>query len=283
MHGVIEIGGTHVTTGLVDPGGQAHGLTRRPLDPHASADELLGVFAHDAATVVDASSRWVVAIPGPFDYARGIGEFHGVGKFTSLDGVDVRAGLLERLPAVDELAFVNDADAYGVGEWDARGRPAGRALYIALGTGIGSCFIDDGRPVADSPGIPEDGRLHLLQWQGRPIEETVSRRAIRARFTQASGEDLDVREIAERMRGGDPVAATVLHEAFSALGEAVAPVVEAFGASELVVGGSMAKSWDLIEPALAEGLRRGGADGIRLAVACGGEEAPLVGALLAAR
>ena len=158
------------------------------------------------------------------------------------------------------MRFLNDADAFGVGEYAvgaARGHD--RAVCITLGTGVGSAFLDRGRPVNAGGTVPPDGSIHLLFHAGRPLEDTVSRRAIRAAYAAAAGvpeEAPDVHTIAERSREGDSVARRVLHHAFAGLGAALAPVLERFEAGILVVGGSMAGSWDIMAPAIRDGLSR---------------------------
>lgn len=260
---VLEIGGTHLTAVRVntEPWALVPGsLTRISLNADGPADRLLDDMATAADTLgVRHQSDWVVAIPGPFDYARGIGLFRDVGKFETLRGVDVRRGLVARIvPRPFRVLFLNDADAFGVGEYAvgaARGHD--RAVCITLGTGVGSAFLERGKPVNAGPSVPPEGSIHLLRHIGRPLEETVSRRAIRAAYASAAGllgPAPDVHTIAERSRAGDRLSQRVLQHAFASLGAALAPVLERFEASILVVGGSMASSWDIVEPGIRDGL-----------------------------
>ena len=202
-----------------------------------------------------------VAIPGPFDYARGVGRFEGVAKFESLRGLDLGAALVAGLDGtVARVAFLNDADAFVLGEW-AWGAAAGhrRVAGITLGTGVGSGFLDEGRVVVDGPLVPPDGSVHLLSIDGQPLEDAVSRRALlrRARLTiEELPADADVLDVALLVRAGDERARRVLDDAFAALGSALAPWLARFEASVLVVGGSVAGSWDLVRPPLLDGLVR---------------------------
>ena len=81
----IEVGGGHVTVGLVDlPHRRIAGGTRRRVLVNAalSADELIADWLQLARTIaIRPGATWAVASPGPFDYERGIGRFEGVGKF----------------------------------------------------------------------------------------------------------------------------------------------------------------------------------------------------------
>jgi glucokinase len=272
---VLEIGGTHVTAVLVtaDPWDLVSDTLRTAwLDADGTAAELLDDLAAAAnALPVGRRSDWVVAVPGPFDYTRGIGLFRDVGKFDGLHGVDVRRGLMMRIrPSPFAVRFLNDADAFGVGEYAAgAARGHDRAVCITLGTGVGSAFLDRGQPVNSGPTVPPDGSIHLVVHEGRPLEETVSRRAIRTAYAATAGSPgvaPDVHVIAERSRHGDEAAGAVLAHAFRGLGAALAPLVQRFEASIVVIGGSMAGSWDIVEPAVRLGLTRAASELGRLEV-----------------
>lgn len=256
MRAVLEIGGTHVTAALVDtPRRRVSHRIRRPLDARGNAEHILGTVVRCAGNLrVPAGQVWGVAVPGPFDLDKGIARFAGVGKFDDLYGIDVRSVLLDGVrPRPADVVFLNDAHAFLLGEWSA-GAAAGhrRCVGITLGTGVGSAFLADGSVCREGPGVPPDGRVDLTLWSGAPLEHTVSRRAILARY--GCGHGVDVLDIAERARHGEPWAAQVLDEALAALGTVLALCVRDFGASAVVVGGAMALSWDLVGPALRTGF-----------------------------
>ncbi len=275
---VLEIGGTHVSAALVDPADwHVRSVERLHLDADASAEAIIDRLRQAAASLfAPRGATWGVAMPDPFDYRTGVAQFEGVGKFAALRGVDVGWALRERLHG--EVAFLNDADAFLLGEWVA-GAAAGthRAAGITLGTGVGSAWLVDGEVV--DPGSPPGGRMHRMSIGGRPLEDVISRRAIRAAYAAAGGDpDDDVREIAEAARGGSARARRVLDAAMAALGRVVGGCVSGFRADVLVIGGSMSASWDLFAPAF-----RAGASGCglpRIALAADSDHAPLIGAAL---
>jgi glucokinase len=287
----LEVGGTHVAAAVVD---LSVGLvleptrSRRPLGSDGPATDIMGTLLDVAAPVAAAAGRnptLGVAMPGPFEYALGIGRFEGVAKFESLAGLDVGAALRAGLDGlVARIAFLNDADAFVLGEW-AWGAAAGhrRVVGITLGTGIGSGFLDDGRVVVDDPRIPPDGSVHLLSIDGLPLEEAVSRRALLRRARLAIEElpaDADVLDVAILARAGDRRARRVFQDAFAALGSALAPWLTRFEASVLVVGGSMAGSWDLVRPPLVGALQRAepALAGLAVRRAAHREDSALIGA-----
>jgi glucokinase len=282
----LDIGGTHVTGALVDPAaGAVTGPTaRRALDPDASAPRLLDLIIECGRDVeAPPGAVWAVSIPGPFDYANGIALFEGVGKFDALRGADMRSALIAGLRA-REVVFLNDADAFLLGEWrSGAARGHRRCAGITLGSGVGSAFAANGRIIDSGPAVPPEGRADLLTYRGHPLEDTVSRRAIVAAYgsgarpsrarqsAQATGgaaaaeesaPTLDVDVIARRARAGEPQAQQVITRSLGALAEVLAPWLQAFRASRLVVGGSIAKSWDVLAVPLNTGLRSHGAPGV---------------------
>lgn len=285
MYAVLEVGGTHVTAALVDPGDlRILRSQRTDINSSASAELLMAAFVEAVQKLEARAARLVVAIPGPFDYERGVGDFEGVAKFGSLRGVPLGAELADRLGV--PVQFVNDVTAYGLGQYHLLGQPR-RLVTITLGTGVGSAFLDDGVAVVAGPLVPPDGWVYLLEHDGRPIEETFSRRAIIRAYGKASGHRLDVAEIASLALDGDPQATEVLKHAYQALADTLAPWLIGFRTHALVLGGSISRSWELVErwfvPRLEECFSRYRARPARVVQGRGHEEAALIGAALHAR
>ncbi len=254
----LEIGGTHVSAALLAQPWTLAGehVHRSPVRADGTAAEIVRDLLRGAAALgPQPGARWGIAIPGPFDYSAGIGRFTGVGKFDALRGVALGDVLARELDAAD-VVFLNDAHAFGIGEWRAgTTRGHDRVLVLTLGTGVGSCFLHHGTPVTTGADVPPEGRADLLTVDGAPLEDTVSRRALLARA--GAGPGVDVRDLAERARAGDATAQALFTDAFAALGRAIAPWVLRFGASLVVVGGAIAASWDLVAGPLRAGLTDG--------------------------
>lgn len=274
---VLEVGGTHVSAALVEQTtwSVVGTVARRDVDSHADAEQILGRWADSASELaVPDEAVWAVAMPDPFDYDRGIGDFSGVGKYEQLSGVDVRAELLTRLPhAPARVVFCNDADAFTLGEAVAgAARDATRCVGITLGTGVGSGWVAEQRIV--DPGHPPGGRIHVIKLGDKELEKTMSRRAIRRAYAAVTGDkDADVRDIAARARDGEPDAIQVLEAPLRMLGTVVGPLSREFGADVVVVGGSMTGSWDLLGPWFLEDW-----DGPPVRLAASNDTAGLVGA-----
>jgi glucokinase len=248
LTGALEIGGTHVTSALVSIDARAidgASMQRFELANNGTRDELVRSIVAAARRLSRPEiARWGVATPGPFDYTRGISLIRGVAKLEALYGVDLRAELSAALSLEpDNVSFLNDADAFLMGEWWAgAARGHDRAIGVTLGTGLGSAFISDGKIIESDPDAPPEGRLDLVPFRGAPVEETLSSRGIRAAYGAASP---DVVEISRRARAGERHAVEVLRRFGSGLGEFLAPWVERFAPTCVVLGGSIARSWEL--------------------------------------
>ena len=275
----VEVGGSHVCAAWMDTGrwaadGEPY---RAPLNASGPAAEIIQTIAGCADRLGDLTNRSLsVAMPGPFDYVTGVGRFRDVGKFDALDGVAVGARVHDSLNGKPSgIVFVNDAAAFGLGEWIA-GAAAGhrRAVALTLGTGIGSAFIADGTAVSEGAQVPPCGFVHLLRPGGAPLEDRVSTRAI----VQAYGGRAEgVIDVIRAARDGDDRAIHVLDDAFGFLGSVLAPWVRAFAAEVIVVGGKIADAWDEVEPRLSRGLASRGAR-IAIRPAAHADTAALVGA-----
>jgi glucokinase len=281
--GALELGGTHVASARVAVGERGPSISARhrsAIAPDAARDDLLAAITGTAVAVADPHvSRWGVATPGPFDYERGICTIRGVDKLEALYGADLRAILAGALGIADpsRVRFLNDADAFLLGEWWAGAARGHRtAIGVTLGTGLGSAFARDGVIVLTGAGVPADGRLDLVPFRGGMVEDVISRRGVLAAYARPG---IDVAEIAKRARGGEARARAVFADLGVALGEFLASWIEAFAPSCLVFGGSITRAWDLF----GSELMRECAPAARLAYVGPAErldDAPLLGAAL---
>jgi glucokinase len=276
----LDIGGSHVSAARVDVRSRAteRGTSARTsYRPDADRDELLDAIVGAAASVATGVELLGVAAPGPFDYTRGVCEVTGLGKLESLYGVNLGRTVSAAIGDGVKIFFVNDAEAFLLGEaWTGAARGHGRAVGITVGTGLGSAFLADGRIVADGPSVPPEGNLHRVPFRGKPVEDAISSRGLLCRHGAGRGA---VAGLAEDARAGVPNAVRVFEQLGDDLGEFVAPWLRSFGASCLVVGGSIANAWNLFAGTLQRSLAP--VPGVEvIARAADIDDAPLLGAAL---
>jgi glucokinase len=246
---VLEIGGSHVTAASVRPDGwEVEVAQRAVLDSKGSASAIVEALGA-AARQLPLANGLVLALPGPFDYETGVA-WYQLDKFAALYGLDLGKSLRESL-GLERLVFLNDAEAFSVGEWTAgelRGQD--RCVGVTIGTGIGSGFLDDGRAVRTGDTVPPGGELYRTDYRGKPLEDWISARAILRLYSERAGrlpEGWGVKEVAEHARSGDPVARQVLLDAFGVLAEVLASWLDRFGASRVVLGGSISGAFDVVK------------------------------------
>jgi glucokinase len=277
----LDIGGTHANAGLVAFNARAvenGSRTRVLLNPAGSGPELLADIIRAASEVVRPGiHRLGIAVPGPFDYEAGISRIQH--KLIGLYGVDLRSRIAAslRLPA-HAVRFLNDAEAFLLGEWWAgAARGHARAVGITLGTGIGSAFVADDQILRSGPGVPPGGELYALSFRGAPVEETISSRGLVSAYGSSDAGPLDAEEVAARATARESAARRAFEELGRALGEFLAPWLLGFEPSCLVVGGSIARSWELFERSLRAELESI-ASLETITAAAELEDAPLLGA-----
>ncbi|WP_343044582.1 ROK family protein [Saccharibacillus qingshengii] len=234
----------------------------------AACIELLDRYTAQAGLLPIATNLRVgFAFPGPFDYSAGVALLRNLGKYESLYGINIREALRSefiRLArhgqryaaqlAQAEIRFANDALLFGLGI--GRRYPRERLLCLTLGTGLGSAFVENGRPAA-GPCVPPDGYLYPQPYRGRTADEQFGRQGI-LRLAREFGVDPggDLKHFAENAYTGDLRAAAVFSEYGHRLSEFLAPHIASFRPHRLILGGQISKSADLFNAPLQEPMQR---------------------------
>lgn len=243
----IDVGGTELKAAPVDQSGTLLAQPRYfPSNARQEAGPLLDHFAQIIREICGGPVGGIrLAFPGPFDYANGVCLLRGQDKYDTLYGVNLRQELARRLefPA-GEIRFLNDADAFAMGEMGfGEAKDAARAMFVCIGTGLGSGFGVDGRMApAGTPGMPETGELYDIPFLDKRIDDYISRRGLMALSRERMGEALDGKALSLRAAQGDPAA----RECWLAFGQrvrdALQPWLESFRPQTLCFGGQITRS-----------------------------------------
>ncbi len=261
----LDIGGSHVTAALVDLGTRRvipASLARRPVDQNAPGETLIAAWAGAGlAALTQAGASGVthvgIAMPGPFDYPAGIS--HLTHKFAALNGWNVGAALAAHWSGTPlagaPVRFANDAALWALGEWwGGAARGTGRMIGVTLGTGLGSGFVDQGKIVSSGEEVPPGGEIWWVPYLGGITEDHVSGRALVREYQTAAGRELSAAQIAEAGASGDAAAQAVFNSFGSHLAAMLRPWVERFHPDCLVVGGNIARAWELFRQPVESGL-----------------------------
>jgi glucokinase len=276
---VYDVGGSHISAALCRREGYQLGTVERANLPEeqtsaAFMDVLhsLGMKAGGGADHVEGAE---FAMPGPFDYQKGISWMEH--KMQYLYGVNVSEALAPRFGwRPEQVRFLNDAAAYLLGEVGAgAARGVKRVVCFTLGTGVGSGFALDGRVVTEGKGVPPGGEIWNVPYEGGIVEDKISTRAIKAAYTERKGQEREVASIAHYAIGGDPDAVAVFHEFGKTLGIAIKRLLGDFAPDVVVLGGGISRSAPLFLDAVKAELKD---TAIEVRVAELGDNAPLAGA-----
>lgn len=253
-----DIGGSHITCQLFDTelnSAIKSAKSRIAVNSRASKNEIINNWIsaiREACKNHPLSSLAGIgfAMPGPFDYEKGVAWFKGVQKFESLYGVNIREEIQQKLHlnAGFPVRFLNDATCFAIGEaWMGEASKFKRIIALTMGTGFGTTFIENGLPVSGKYGIPEDGFLYHIPFQNSIADDYFSTRWFLKEYETNSGKPASgVKELYERTNF-DPIAAELFKVFGENLGNFLIPWVKTFNADCLVFGGNISRSFTLFK------------------------------------
>jgi glucokinase len=259
----VDLGGTKLLAGLVDPALNVHHRAQRPAIDTSTA-ELLDAIVDAVRETREASDEEVEAvgfgIPSLIDRERGIAVSTVHLPIRDLPFRDLMAERLGLPVFVD-----NDATAAMLAEWRfGAAIDCSDALLLTIGTGIGGGMVVNGGLVRGAQGaaaefghmtIDHDGPLCPCGAHGC-LEAFVSGTAL-AREARALGFDMSGAQVSELAHDGHPVARALVTEMGTRLGTGLAGLVNAFNPEVIAVGGGVLALGDLLlNPAREEVARR---------------------------
>jgi len=250
----VDIGGSHITAAHISADDfkiVKGSLVRERVSSMEGADVIIKAWVDALAPLIVSSAeetiRIGIAMPGPFDYEKGISLMKGTKKYDSLYEMNVLEILSEKLGIPqDHILFRNDAESFLHGEL-ASGAVAGekRALGITLGTGLGSASNCEGRTV--------DSERSFVPFKNGVAEEYISTRWFAGRYQELTGKE--VKNVESVLDSGN---AAVISQLFEEFGENLALFLNDFIADEnpdvIVIGGNIAKTWDHFIPVVLKHL-----------------------------
>lgn len=269
---LLDVGGTFVKSslGIAGQGAIEGTFASTPMASDGSAEEICASFREAvegrmrraAEEGLDIEAICVV-MPGPFDYKNGI--FLMKHKFAAVYGRSFRDLLGDVIDGNIRLAFAHDVNGALLGALTIYpGLKKGNVAMSTLGTGLGFAWSKDGIVQESETGSPAVN-LWNSPYNGGILEDFVSRRAIIRMYAEQGGileEGEDVKEISEKARKGDEKALEAFRSAGRHYVAGAKEVLESLGISRLLFAGQIARSFDLMEKEIKEGL----GDGIEVSV-----------------
>jgi len=262
-----DIGGSHITCAAIDlVSGKIlkDTLSERSVNNQAPAQEIIDVWADALAgslrkLQLDNVKGIGFAMPGPFDYVKGICYIRGVAKYENLYGVNVGEAIAGALKVPDDflIRFMNDASSFAVGEaWAGSATNERKSLSITLGTGFGSAFISDRIPIVDGPLVPRIGCVYHLPYRDGIADDYFSTRGLLGRYRKITGKELKgVKELAA-LAGSDKTVSALFADFGENLAIFLAPWLNGFEAEILVIGGNISHAYNLFGEVFESSLKK---------------------------
>ncbi|WP_028788774.1 ROK family protein [Terrimonas ferruginea] len=242
----VDIGGSHITVSLVNLASRtvvAGSMHRAGIDAGADKETIIDqwstVIKECFSKAQVAPCRIGVAMPGPFDYEQGISQMRDQGKFAALYGENVRQLLAASVGLEpDNIRFTNDAACFLQGElFGGVARNHRQVVGITLGTGFGSAIA-----AADQVW---DANLWQQPFAGKIAEESFSHRGLLNRYKDLTGVSVpNVRELAA-LAVDHYQARQCFVEMGTGLGQFLAPLIQEISGTLLVIGGNIARAFEL--------------------------------------
>jgi glucokinase len=293
----VDIGGTKIAVGMIDPNGKVLSHRESPTDADRGYAEGLRRIVDMLRATAAAANTTITGIgigsTGPVYPLTGeIGE---LSFFPNWKGANPVRDLTQAFNV--KVALENDADASALGEagWGA-GKNKSRLIYVTVGTGIGTGIIIDGEVYRGvDQAHPEIGH-QLIDPSGPPClcgfhgcwESLAAGPAMAAWMEENAPADyphranLTAKRICELAQQGDEWAMRAVEREARYLGLGLANLVTMFVPEVIVLGGSVMKSADLfletIRRTIANSCRFVPYEKTELALASLGEDANLIGA-----
>lgn len=240
----VDIGGSHITAAHVDATTFKvieNTLKRERVAAMDSAEVILQSWLNVLSALIirvnGENSKIGIAMPGPFDYEKGISMMQNQEKYDALYGVNVKEILAQRLEIAEEdIVFINDAEAFLRGEL-ASGAAADkeRAIGITLGTGLGS--------TSNGSGVTVD-----MNWAFRPFKDSIAEEYISTRWFLKKYKEITGKEVKNVEVLLDEADEAVKNEIFEEFSNNLSIFLNDFIAQEqpqvVVIGGNIAKTWN---------------------------------------
>lgn len=251
----IDIGGSHLTAALVDettrefvPGS----YTRVRVNSKGTVTEILNAWTSAINIIYDkfpvAEKRIGLAMPGPFDYDKGISLITGLDKYEALYKYNVKELLANELNIQQSsILMMNDAACFLRGEaYYGSAIGYSHAIGITLGTGLGSA--------THHHGVTRDANLGPSPFMQSIADEYFTTRYFVNRYAMLSGKTVkDVKELAE-LYLTDSHVKPIFTEFVKNLVVFLEGFVKAENPQVIVMGGNIAQCSTLFLSDLVKGL-----------------------------
>ena len=203
-----------------------------------------------------------IGVPGFIRMEDGV--IVGSNNLPQLEGVPIRAEIENRLGA--RIILENDANAAALGEtWMGAGKDVNDLVLLTLGTGIGGGIISEGRIMHGQVGMAgEIGHITTVT-NGNPcgcgnygcLEKHASATAVEGMAQMIGlGDNVTAKDVFDMAVQGNQRALAVYQRMGSALGIAMATLINIFNFPLYLLSGGVLPAWEFFSPAMIKEVKQ---------------------------
>ena len=257
----VDLGGTRIKVGVVE-----NGEVTKSKSVDTGADKgpkhVLDVIADTVKQLDPHPAALGLAIPGGVNPQGLVWRMPNVPGF---EGVNISGELKARLGC--KVVVENDATTAALAELHlGHGRTHRSFIMVTLGTGIGGGVVIDGVLRRGRHGFAgEIGHTPIDRSpSGWPcacglvgcIESYAGTRGLLRKYAELGGSATEIRPIAEAARAGEKAALATFTAMGTSLGIGLAGLQNTLDLDAIVFCGGISASFDLIEPAIRDALKK---------------------------
>jgi len=270
----IDLGGTFIKGAIVNRRGRVLARLKRPTEASLGKEQIFGnIFSMIRTFETNPLSRDGISavgmgIPGVIDFHKGV--ISAAPNLPGWENMDIRRMLSQRM----EIPFYleNDANAAALGEkWMGAAKEAQDFCFVTLGTGVGGGLVLGGNIWHGADGMAgEVGHLTIdpdgprcrcgnrgcLEMYAsvrallRMVREPRSSGSTSRFFRGFRSREINGEVIHQAAKDGDRISRRAFARMGSALGIAIANLVNLLNLEKVVLGGGLSAAWNFFIPAL---------------------------------
>lgn len=256
----IEIGVEHISTVLIDLGGQLRSCRKQVFDaPSATVEQAVRAAVSlgfgDLVPEMAARCRGVgISVPAH------IGADGSVSLAPLIGWRNVPLAQVARatLPAAMPVVIENDANAFAIGDSYRHGQ-SGVTLFLLMETGVGGGILIDGKLFRGGHGLAgEIGHTLVPGSGGQKFEQLIGRETLVAQYREAIGKpDADLADFLAAVRDRVPLAVTIAETWSRHLAFALVQACRLIDPDRIVLGGSVAALYPMVSARVAAHMAEG--------------------------
>lgn len=262
----VDLGGTNLRAAAITKDGQVlektSGATNLDAGHDAVLDDIVSSIVHlRERRGAEGFAGVGIGVPGFILMEEGI--IVGSNNLPELEGSPVRDEIEQRLGA--KVILENDANAAALGEkWMGAGKDVKDLVLLTLGTGLGGGVIIGGRVLHGFVGMAGEIGHITVSPNGNPcgcgnhgcLEKHASATAVEGMaYMLGLGEGLTAKDVYHLAEQGNEKAKMAYTRMGSALGIALATLINIFNFPLYLLSGGVLPAWDHFAPAMFDEVK----------------------------